>query len=113
MSTSLTQQRPPDVSFAPEAYLRRIGHVGGREPDVATLRAIEARHARAIAFESLDPFLGRPVRLDAASLTSKLVHGGRGGYCFEQNLLLTHALPTLGYRTAPSSAPGSREIHTL
>jgi len=85
--------------FDLDAYLGRIGHHGGRRADLATLRSIVAAHAEAIAFENLDPFLGRPVRLDPASLQAKLVHGGRGGYCFEQNLLLTDALRALGYRT--------------
>ncbi len=76
MTTSLTQRRSRDAAFDLEAYLRRIGGVDCRAPDLGTLRAIVARHARAIAFENLDPFLRRPVRLDTASLTSKLVHGG-------------------------------------
>ncbi len=81
------------------------------------------RHARAIAFENLDPFLRRPVRLDTASLTSKLVHGGRGGYCFEKNLLLTHALDAFGYPTTglaarvlwnrPADAPLPARSHML
>jgi N-hydroxyarylamine O-acetyltransferase len=85
--------------FDVDASLARIGHRGGRRADLATLRSIVAAHAGAIAFENLDPFLGRPVRLDPVSLQAKLVRGGRGGYCYEQNLLLTHALRTLGYRT--------------
>ena len=51
-----------------------------------------------IAFENLDPLLKRPVKLDAASLEAKLVKGGRGGYCFEQNLLFGHVLRALGSR---------------
>ncbi len=104
MTTSLTQRRSRDAAFDLKAYLRRIGGVDCRAPDLGTLRAIVARHARAIPFENLDPFLRRPVRLDTASLTSKLVHGGRGGYCFEQNLLLTHALDAFGYPTTGLAA---------
>ncbi len=92
------------MSFDLDAYLRRIGHAGARRPDLDTLREIVLEHARAIAFENLDPFLRRPVLLDAASLQRKLVHGGRGGYCFEQNLLLDHALHALGYRTTGLAA---------
>jgi N-hydroxyarylamine O-acetyltransferase len=87
-----------------DAYFRRIGHDGGRAPTLETLRAIVARHAEAIPFENLDPLLGRPVRLDAASLEKKLVHEGRGGYCFEQNLLLRQVLEGLGYRVAGLAA---------
>jgi N-hydroxyarylamine O-acetyltransferase len=87
-----------------DAYFRRIGHEGGRAPTLETLRAIVALHTQAIPFENLDPLLGRPVRLDASSLENKLVHEGRGGYCFEQNLLLRGVLDGLGYRVAGLAA---------
>jgi N-hydroxyarylamine O-acetyltransferase len=80
-----------------DAYFRRIGYGGPRTPTLATLRAIHLLHPRAIPFENLDPFLGRPVLLDAAALERKLVREGRGGYCFEQNLLLRHVLEGLGF----------------
>jgi N-hydroxyarylamine O-acetyltransferase len=79
------------------AYFERIGYQGSLEPTLETLRAIYARHAMAIPFENLSPFLGLPVELDTAALMRKLVAGGRGGYCFEQNLLLRHVLLALGY----------------
>ena len=44
------------------------------------------------------------MRLDAASLQQKLVLGGRGGYCFEQNLLLSHALKELGFQVTDLEA---------
>lgn len=84
-------------AFDLEAYLARIGHGGGRSATIATLRELHARHAEAIAFENLDPLLRRPVRLDPRSLVEKLVHGGRGGWCFEQNALFALALRTLGF----------------
>ncbi len=59
MTRSLTERRSRDAAFDLEAYLRRIGGVDCRAPDLGTLRAIVARHARAIAFENLDPFLRR------------------------------------------------------
>ena len=80
-----------------EAYLRRIAHAGARAPTLDTLRAILARHTEAIAFENLDPLLKRPVRLDVESLQRKMVREGRGGYCYEQNILLMHALQALGF----------------
>ena len=79
------------------AYLRRIGHAGACEPTLDTLRAILVRHTNAIAFENLNPLLKWPVRLDEESLQRKLVREGRGGYCYEQNILLSHALQALGY----------------
>jgi N-hydroxyarylamine O-acetyltransferase len=41
--------------------------------------------------------LNRPPRLDLASLQKKMIFGGRGGYCFEQNMLLRGGLRSLGY----------------
>ncbi len=81
-----------------QPYLTRIGVTAG-PADLATLRAVVAGHARSIPFENLDPFTGREVRLEEDLLVAKLVHGGRGGYCFEQNALLRAALDTLGYAT--------------
>ena len=87
-----------------DAYFERIGYSGGRTPTLETLRAIHFRHPQAIPFENLNPLLGRPVRLDAASLQEKLVLGGRGGYCFEHNLLLGHALRGLGFQVTELAA---------
>ena len=87
-----------------DAYLLRIGHAGGRAPTLNTLREILARHTEAIAFENLNPLMNWPVRLDLESLQRKLVQDGRGGYCYEQNILLSHALQALGYTVAGLAA---------
>ncbi|HEY2733448.1 MAG TPA: arylamine N-acetyltransferase [Polyangiales bacterium] len=80
-----------------DAYFRRIGYVGSREPSLATLTELQRRHTVAIPFENMNPLLGLPVRLDVASLERKLVDERRGGYCFEQNGLFMHVLRALGY----------------
>jgi N-hydroxyarylamine O-acetyltransferase len=85
------------TSFDLDAYLRRIGYTGARAPTLETLRAVHFRHTETLPFENLDPFLRRPVHLDAESLQRKMVRDGRGGYCYEQNLLLMHALNALGF----------------
>ena len=92
-------------------YLDRIGtgdltgdDLSSASPDLPTLQHIVAAHTRAIAFENLDPFTRREVRLDAEGLAAKLVHGRRGGWCFEQNLLLRGALDALGYATTGLAA---------
>jgi N-hydroxyarylamine O-acetyltransferase len=87
-----------------DAYFRRIGYAGSREPTLDTLRRIHQAHALTIPFENLDPLLRRTVRLDLPSLERKLLHCGRGGYCFEQNLLLSHVLQTLGFRVVNLAA---------
>ena len=87
-----------------DGYFARIGYRGTRAPTLETLRALHLRHTLAIAFENLDPFLRRPVRLDLPALEQKLVRGGRGGYCFEHNLLFKAALDALGFRVAGLAA---------
>jgi N-hydroxyarylamine O-acetyltransferase len=75
-----------------DAYLERIGL---REP--GTLAEVHRAHATSIAFENFDSYSGRPVSLDLAHLEDKLVTRGRGGYCFEHNLLLMAALESIGF----------------
>jgi N-hydroxyarylamine O-acetyltransferase len=60
------------------------------------LSEVHRAHAVAIPFENLDPHRGVPVSLDPDALQRKLVDERRGGYCFEQNLLLKSALEALG-----------------
>src|SRR5260221_12061847 len=80
-----------------DRYFARIGYDVPREPTLRTLERVHALHVEHIPFENLSPFLGEPVRLDPASLQKKLVESGRGGYCFEHNLLFSHVLLGLGF----------------
>ncbi len=80
-----------------DAYFRRIGVSKPQSPTLGALNAIQLAHPQAITFENINPFLGWPVKLDLASVEEKLVHSGRGGYCFEQNLLLAAVLRALGF----------------
>ncbi len=77
--------------FDLDAYLERIGLRG--RPSIGE---VHRAHSTAIPFEALDPQMGRPVSLDADQLAEKLVERRRGGYCFEQNLLLAAALEAMG-----------------
>jgi N-hydroxyarylamine O-acetyltransferase len=77
--------------FDLDAYLARIGLCG--RPSVAE---VHRAHITAIPFENLDPHCGVPVSLAVEDLERKLVGERRGGYCFEQNLLLKAALEALG-----------------
>jgi N-hydroxyarylamine O-acetyltransferase len=87
-----------------DAYLERIGYGGELKPGASVLADLHLAHATHIPFENLDVLLGRPIRLDAASLQAKLVSGGRGGYCFEHNLLFASVLRTLGFPVTPLAA---------
>jgi len=91
---------PLDLS----AYLDRIGYDGPREPTPEVLRAIHVRHPQTIPFESIDPWLGRPVALEIDAIQNKLVTRRRGGYCYEHNTLLWQALAALGFRVQGLSA---------
>jgi N-hydroxyarylamine O-acetyltransferase len=76
----------PDFDLT--AWLDRINYNGARDPTLATLRAVVAAHCATIPYESVDVLLGEPPKLDVDSLQRKMVRGRRGGYCFEQNLLM-------------------------
>ena len=78
--------------FDLEAYLRRIGLAG--RPSIAE---VHRAHSFSIPFENLDPHRGVAVSLALEDLFEKLVARRRGGYCFEQNLLLKGALEALGH----------------
>jgi N-hydroxyarylamine O-acetyltransferase len=99
--------------FDIQAYLARTGFGGPLRPDLATLAALHAAHTASIPFENLDIQLGRPIRLDTASLEAKLVAGRRGGYCFEQNSLFAAALRTLGFELRLREARVRRGASTL
>jgi arylamine N-acetyltransferase len=111
------------MGYQLDAYLARIGKPEAGAADLATLRAVVAGHAQAIAFENLDAFTGRTPLLHLDDLAAKLVTGGRGGWCFEQNLLLRRALDDLGFRTIglagrvvwgrPAGAPPPPRGHML
>ncbi|WP_284309975.1 arylamine N-acetyltransferase family protein [Labrys miyagiensis] len=90
--------------FDKNAWLRRIGHTGSCAPTLETLQALILEHSTAISYESIDVLLGRPPKLDLASLQQKLVAGGRGGYCFEQNLLFRAGLRSLGFNVTSLQA---------
>ena len=80
-----------------DGYLRRIEYAGDLQPSAATLAALHLAHATHIPFENLDILLGKPIKLDLASLEQKLIEGRRGGYCFEHNLLFAAVLEQLGF----------------
>jgi N-hydroxyarylamine O-acetyltransferase len=85
-------------SFDQQAWLKRIGYGGPLEPTLGTLRQLIFAHSHAIAYESLDIMLGRTPKLDVGALQRKMIFGGRGGYCLEQNMLFRAGLRSLGYQ---------------
>jgi N-hydroxyarylamine O-acetyltransferase len=81
-------------------YLARIG-LDAAPAGLAGLNALQRAHRYAVTFENLDIALGRGIRIDPAWLFDKMVTGGRGGYCFEQNALFLGMLKTAGFRARP------------
>jgi N-hydroxyarylamine O-acetyltransferase len=106
------------ADFDLDAYLARIGLSGG-----PSLAEVHRAHVVSIPFENLDPQRGMPVSLEDEALQRKLVTERRGGYCFEQNLLLAGALAALGAEVelllarvrmgAPRDAPPRPRSHLL
>lgn len=83
-----------------DSYLQRIGWRGVPTPTLAASRQLAAAHAVVIPFENSNPFLGSRVSLDPAAVERQMVHDGRGGYCFEQNLLFCQALAAIGFEVS-------------
>ncbi|MEU0738507.1 arylamine N-acetyltransferase [Streptomyces sp. NPDC006134] len=91
---------PETVQTTPfdlDTYLKRIGWEGERHAGPETLREVHLAHIRSIPFENLDAVGGKAPSLGLADLTSKLLHGRRGGYCYEHNTLFAAALEALGF----------------
>lgn len=80
-----------------EAYFSRLGWTGPAEANIDTLRALHLLHNGTIPFENMDVLLNREILLDEQALEEKLLHGHRGGYCFEQNGLFERALKEVGF----------------
>jgi len=84
-----------------EAYLRRIDLAAKPKADLATLALVMAAQSRAIAFENYDVVMNKPISMARADIEQKLIHSGRGGYCWEQNTLLQMALEAIGFAVTP------------
>lgn len=100
--TSTRALLPDNVDI--EAYFQRIGYAGPREATLETLADIHLHHPQIIPFETLDPLLKRPIVLSAEALERKILCSGRGGWCYEQNLLLGNVLQAIGFRVTGLAA---------
>jgi N-hydroxyarylamine O-acetyltransferase len=81
-----------------ESYFQRIGYAGPADTTLETLADIHLRHPQIIPFENLDALLKRPIPLSAEAIGRKILFSGRGGWCFEQNLLFGNVLQSIGFR---------------
>ncbi len=89
--------------FVPDldAYFARIGYYGPRDATLSTLNAIQWCNLTTVPFENLDVVLFGQVCIDPKSIEQKIVKQNRGGYCFEQNVLLYYVLLALGFDVVP------------
>jgi N-hydroxyarylamine O-acetyltransferase len=90
--------------FNQDAWLWRIGYGGPREATLETLKKLVTAHVTSIAYESIDVLLDVPPSLDLATLQAKIIQRGRGGYCFEQNMLFRAGLISLGFQVTSLQA---------
>ncbi|MGE8722457.1 arylamine N-acetyltransferase family protein [Leptospira terpstrae] len=87
-----------------DAYFNRIGYNENRIPSLDLLNKITLAHVRSIPFENLDILLDKNIDINLDSIFEKLILQHRGGYCFEQNVLLFNVLKKLGFEVTPISA---------
>ncbi|MBJ2216720.1 arylamine N-acetyltransferase family protein [Pseudomonas sp. MF7453] len=78
-------------------YLQRLGYASPPAPTLQTLRDLQLRHVCTFAFESLSTLMQMPVPIDLPSVAQKVLHQGRGGYCYELNQLFLALLQALGF----------------
>jgi N-hydroxyarylamine O-acetyltransferase len=81
----------------PGLYLQRLGFDAPPAPTLETLRQLQLRHTGAFPFENLTTLSGEPVLIDLPSIEQKVLHGARGGYCYELNNLFLALLQALGF----------------
>jgi len=78
-------------------YLQRLGFDAPPAPTLETLRQLQLRHTGTFPFENLSTLSGQPVLIDLPSIEQKVLHDGRGGYCYELNNLFLALLQALGF----------------
>lgn len=79
-------------------YLARLGFDSPPPPTLETLGQLQLRHTAAFPFETIDTLLRESVSIDLPSVERKLLHDGRGGYCYELNRLYLALLRQLGFQ---------------
>ncbi|WP_426205189.1 arylamine N-acetyltransferase family protein [Pseudomonas sp. TWP3-1] len=89
----MSEPRLTDVKL----YLQRLGFEQPPAPTLDTLRQLQLRHTGVFPFENLSTISGEAVLIDLPSVQQKILHDGRGGYCYELNSLFLALLLELGF----------------
>ncbi len=84
-------------NFELSDYLERIGFTGEIRTDRDTLSALMRAQLYTVPFENADVWHGKIVSLVPEDIVEKIVHKGRGGYCYEVNGLFCMALEAIGF----------------
>jgi N-hydroxyarylamine O-acetyltransferase len=93
--------------------LRRIGLAGMPTADAAGLRAVHRAFVSRVPYEDLAVQLSECEPLERQALVRRILHGGRGGYCFEANTVLQTLLEALGFAVElRQGIVGARDAHT-
>src|SRR5262245_60031004 len=87
-----------------DSYFKLLGYFGDRSPTLENLRRIHSHHTDRLPYVTVNRLVVWPVRLDVHSLQQKLVYDGRGGYCYEQNLLFRNVLEAIGFKVTGLAA---------
>ena len=80
-----------------ERLLARIGLDRAPAADVDGLFRLHRAFVGRVPYEDIAVQLGETGPLDEAALIERLLHDGRGGYCFELNTVLAALLRAVGF----------------
>jgi len=95
-----------------DRLLRRIGVTDAPVADAAGLRAVHRAFVSRVPYEDLAVQLGESAPLNPRGLVERVLHGGRGGYCFEANTVLQTLLEALGFAVERRQGiVGQRDAH--
>ena len=95
-----------------DRLLERIGLTDMPAPDSAGLRVVHRAFVSHVPYEALAVQLGESEPLDPHALVTRVLSGGRGGYCFEANTVLLSLLEALGFAVERrQGVVGPREAH--
>lgn len=83
----------------PTSYLKRMGIEAVTAIDEGLLRRLHRQHVQSIPFENLDIAWERPIKLNLEAIFTKIIGGGRGGFCYELNSLFCWLLQQLGFHS--------------
>ncbi|GAB4453895.1 MAG: arylamine N-acetyltransferase [Bacteroidales bacterium] len=85
-------------------YINRIKYIGGLNPNLETLKALQKSHLLNIPFENLDIHLNNSIELKLDKIYQKIVVNKRGGFCYELNGLFHYLLQSIGFNSKIISA---------